>query len=56
MENTYVEETKFLSDKVVEESRFCELSANETTKKLANAILAATKKLWGRGYSLIYAI
>ena len=54
MENTYVEETKFLSDKVVENlSRFCELSANETTKKLENAILVSTKKPWGRGYSLL---
>ena len=53
MENTYVEETKFLSGKVVEKSRFCELSASETTKKLENAILAATKKPWGREYSLI---
>ena len=53
MENTYVEETKFLSDKVVEKSRFCELSANKTTKKLANAILSATKKPWWREYSPI---
>ena len=54
MENTYVEETKFLLDKVVVNlSRFCELSANETTKKLENAILVSTKKPWGRGYSLL---
>ena len=50
MENTYVEETKFLLDKVVENlSRFGELSADKTTKKLENAILAASKKPWGRG-------
>ena len=50
MENTYVEETKFLSDKVVENlSRFCELSANKTTKKTGKCYTGSNKKALGKG-------
>ena len=53
MENDYPEcgklkifrqETKFLSDKIAEESRFRELSTDEIQKMGENAISAATKK------------
>ena len=58
MENVYAErcqaknfrkETKFLSEKLAEKSRFRELSTNEIQKMLENVISAATKKrhkLW----------
>ena len=58
MENDYAErcqaknvrkETKFLSEKLPEKSRFRELSTNEIQKMLENVISAATKKshkLW----------
>ena len=53
MENDYPEcgklkifrqETKFLSDKIAEKSRFRELSTDEIQKMGVNAISAATKK------------
>ena len=53
MENDYPEcgklknfrqETKFLSDKIAEKSRFRELSTDEIQKMGENAISAATKK------------
>ena len=42
------QETKFLSDKMGEKSRFRELPTNEILKMRENAISAATKKvkLW----------
>ena len=50
MENTYVEETKFLPDKVVENlSRFCELSANKTTKNWKMLYWQHQKSLGGGG-------
>ena len=44
MENAYAEETKFLSEKAAEKSRFSELSTDETWTKKNCATPAATKK------------
>ena len=41
--NIFRQETKFLSDKIAEKSRFRELSTDEIQKMGENAISAATK-------------
>ena len=47
-------ETKFLSDKMAEKSRFRELSTDEIQKMLENATLAPTKKATNFGLKFPY--
>ena len=46
------QETKFLSEKMGEKSRFCELSTDEVHKLLENVISPATKKATDFGLNL----